>query len=75
MIAPPAYLSRFEYWFDDVLLDCWLDFEAADRSAGQNAAAHLVHAYVSNSGMDVADLLRESVTEIIETAAAEYLSQ
>lgn len=75
MITPPAYLSRFEYWFDDVMLDCWLDFEAADRSTGQNAAAYLVHAYVGTSGMDVAGLLRESAVDAIETAAAEYLSK
>lgn len=75
MKKPPAYLSRFEYWFDDVLLDCWLDYEPPDPATGQRAVAHLVHAYVSNSGMDIADLIRESVTEIIETAAAEYLSR
>lgn len=75
MITIPAYLSRFEYWFDDVLLDCWLDFEAADRSTGQKAAAHLVHAYVSDSGMDIVDLMRESVVQHIEQEAAEYFSQ
>lgn len=73
--APAPYLTRFEHWIDDVQLICWVDYEAADRSVGMNATAWLVHAYIGESGMDVAELLSDHIVERLETAAAHYLSE
>ena len=69
----PNYLSRFDCWIGDVNLDCWVDFEPADRSVGYAANAHLVHAIINC--MDVVDLLSDHVKDHIETEAAEYLDQ
>jgi hypothetical protein len=71
----PAYLDQFEYWFDEVQLDCWVDFEPADPSTGHNASAQLIRAYVHNTGMDICDLLRDNVIKTIEAAAASHLNQ
>jgi hypothetical protein len=71
----PAYLDQFEYWFDEVQLDCWVDFEPADPSTGHNASAQLIRAYVHNTGMDISDLLRDNVIKTIEAAAASHLNQ
>lgn len=73
--APAPYLARFEHWMDDVLIICWLDFEAGDPSVGMSASAWLVHAYIGDSGMDVAELLSDYVVETLEREAACYLSE
>lgn len=73
--APAPYLTQFEHWIDDVQLICWLDFEAGDDSVGMNASAWLVHAYVGDSGMDVAELLLDSVVASIEAAAAAEIEE
>jgi hypothetical protein len=68
-------LTRFETWLDDVQLTCWVDYERGDASVGLNPSAWLYHAFVGDSGMDVAELLSESIIEKLETAAACYLSE
>ncbi len=68
-------LHGFEYWYGDVLLNCWLEFEPADRSVGLGASAWLVHAYVGDSGADIVELLRQSAVERIEEAAVEYFEE
>lgn len=73
--APAPYLARFEHWIDDVLIICWLDFEAGDASVGMGSSAWLVHAYIGDSGMDVAELLADHVVETLEREAAHYLSE
>jgi len=71
----PAYLDQFEFWFNEIQLDCWVEFEPADPSTGHNARAQLFRAYVHNSGADISDLLRDTVIETIEAAAASYFDQ
>lgn len=73
--APASYLTRFEYWIGDVQLDCFMDYEAGDDSVGMGASAWLVHAYVGDSGMDVAELLLDSVVASIESAAAAAIEE
>jgi hypothetical protein len=70
MISLPPYLRRFEIWLGDVLLDCWLDFEPSDPSTGQNAVAHLIHAYVGTSGMDIVSLMSEAAVCKVQDEAA-----
>ena len=69
------YLDQFEFWFDEVQLDCWVDFEPADPSTGHNASAQLIRAYVHNTGADISDLLHDKVIKIIEAAAASHLQE
>lgn len=73
--APAPYLTRFDHWIDDVQLICWLDFEAGDPSVGMNSSAWLVHAYVGDSGMDVAELLSDDVVARIESAAVDEIDE
>ncbi len=73
--APAPYLTRFDYWLDDVHFVCWMDYEAGDDSVGMGASAWLVHAYVGDSGMDVAELLLDSVVASIESAAAAAIEE
>lgn len=73
--APASYLIRFEYWLDDVRFDCFMDYEAGDDSVGMGASAWLVHAYVGDSGMDVAELLLDSVVASIEATAAAAIEE
>lgn len=73
--APAPYLTRFEHWIDDVQLICWMDYEAGNPSVGMGSSAWLVHAYVGDSGMDVAELLSDHVVAKLETEAACYLSE
>lgn len=75
MKTMPVYLDQFEFSFDEVVLDCWVDFEPADPSTGYNARAQLIRAYVQNTGADISDLLRDTVVETIEAAAASYFNQ
>lgn len=69
------YLQSFDYWIGDVQLHCWLDYDPPDKSTGHNGSAYLVHAYVGDSGMDVAELLIEPVINKIEDEANYYLSK
>jgi len=71
----PTYLDQFEFWFDEVQLDCWVDFEPADPTTGHNASAQLIRAYVNGTGSDISDLLRDKVIETIEAAAASHFNQ
>lgn len=73
--APAPYLTRFEHWIDDVQFICWMDYEDGDDSVGMSASAWLVHAYVGDSGMDVAELLLDSVVARIEAAAAAEIEE
>jgi hypothetical protein len=70
-----AALTRFETWLDDVQLTCWVDYERGDASVGLNPSAWLYHAFVGDSGMDVAELLDGRIVTKLETAAACYLSE
>jgi hypothetical protein len=70
---PHQYLTRFDHWLDDVQLICWVDFERGDASVGLNPSAWLYHAYVGDSGMDIAELLSDDVIAKLEAAAAHAL--
>lgn len=70
-----AHLTQHETWIGDVQLICWLDFERGDASVGLNASAWLYHAYVGDSGMDVADLLAPAIVTRIEEEAAAALEE
>lgn len=72
--AYPHYLERVEILLDDVMFRLWVDFEPADRAAGVNATAWIVHAHVGDSPADIADYLNESTIKRLESEAAEYLS-
>ena len=73
--VPAPYLTRFDYWLDDVHFVCWMDYEAGDDSVGMSASAWLVHAYVGDSGMDVAELLAPAIVTRIEEEAAAALGE
>jgi hypothetical protein len=68
-----ASLARFELWLDDAQLICWVDFERGDASVGLNPSAWLYHAFVGDSGMDVAELLSDDIVSRIEADAAAEL--
>ena len=68
-----AGLTRCDIWLDDVQLVCWVDYERGDSSVGLNPSAWLYHAFVGDSGMDVAELLSDSIVEKLEALAADEL--
>ena len=68
-------LTRFDHWLDDVQLTCWVDYERGDASVGLNPSAWLYHAFVGDSGMDVAELLSDHIVAKLEAAAADELEQ
>ena len=68
-------LTRFDHWLDDVQLTCWFDYERGDASVGLNPSAWLYHAFVGDSGMDIAELLSDHVVAKLEMEAACYLSE
>lgn len=70
----PHYLERVELLLDDVMFRLWVDYEPADRAAGVNATAWIVHAHVGDSPADIADYLNESTIKRLESEAADYLS-
>jgi hypothetical protein len=68
----PARLWPYTYTHGDIELLCFVDFEPGDRSVGLAANAWLVHAYAG--GVDVVELLKDTIIKDIETEAACSLS-
>jgi hypothetical protein len=68
----PQHLWPYTYTHGDTELLCFVDFEPGDRSVGLAANAWLVHAYAG--GVDVAELLKDTLIKDIETEAACSLS-
>lgn len=68
----PAHLWPYTYTHGDTELLCFVDWEPADRSVGFAGNAWLIHAYAG--GVDVVDLLRDSIIKDIESEAACSLS-
>jgi hypothetical protein len=73
--AYPHYLQHVDILLDDVLFSIWVDYEPADRAAGINATAWIVHAHVGDNPADIADYLNESTIKRLEAEAADYLSE
>lgn len=67
----PQHLWPYTYTHGDTELLCFVDWEPADRSVGWTGGAWLIHAYAG--GVDVVDLLKDTVIKDIERAAAEAL--
>jgi hypothetical protein len=68
----PAHLWPYTYTHGDTELLCFVDWEPADRSVGFAGNAWLVHAYAG--GVDVAELLKDTIIKDIEENAACSLS-
>jgi hypothetical protein len=68
----PAHLWPYTYTHGDTELLCFLDYEPGDRSVGMAAGAWLIHAYAG--GVDVIDLLKDTIIRDIESEAACSLS-
>ncbi len=68
----PQHLWPYTYTHGDTELLCFLDYEPGDRSVGMAAGAWLIHAYAG--GVDVVDLLKDTIIRDIESEAACSLS-
>jgi hypothetical protein len=68
----PQHLRPYTYTHGDTELLCFVDWEPADRSVGFAGNAWLVHAYAG--GVDVIELLKDTIIKDIETEAACSLS-
>ena len=68
----PAHLQAYTYTHGDTELLCFVDYEPGDRSVGMAANAWLIHAYAG--GVDVVDLLKDTIIKDIEQEAACSLS-
>jgi hypothetical protein len=68
----PAHLWPYTYTHGDTELLCFVDWEPADRSVGFAGNAWLIHAYAG--GVDVVDLLKDTIIRDIEEGAACSLS-
>jgi hypothetical protein len=68
----PAHLWPYTYTHGDTELLCFVDWEPADRSVGFAGNAWLIHAYAG--GVDVVDLLKDTIIRDIESEAACSLS-
>lgn len=68
----PQHLWPYTYTHGDVELLCFLDYEPGDRSVGLAPNAWLVHAYAG--GVDVVELLKDTIIKDIEEEAACSLS-
>lgn len=68
----PQHLWPYTYTHGDIELLCFVDFEPGDRSVGLAANAWLVHAYAG--GVDVVELLKDTIIKDIESEAACSLS-
>jgi hypothetical protein len=68
----PAHLWPYTYTHGDTELLCFVDWEPADRSVGFAGNAWLIHAYAG--GVDVIDLLKDTIIRDIESEAACSLS-
>jgi hypothetical protein len=68
----PAHLWPYTYMHGDTELLCFVDWEPSDRSVGFAGNAWLIHAYAG--GVDVVDLLKDTIIRDIESEAACSLS-
>jgi len=68
----PQHLWPYTYAHGDTELLCFVDWEPADRSVGFAGNAWLIHAYAG--GVDVVDLLKDTIIRDIESEAACSLS-
>ncbi len=68
----PQHLWPYTYTHGDTELLCFVDREPADRSVGFAGNAWLIHAYAG--GVDVVDLLKDTIIKDIEQEAACSLS-
>jgi hypothetical protein len=68
----PQNLWPYTYTHGDTELLCFIDWEPADRSTGYAGAAWLIHAYAG--GVDVVDMLKDTIIRDIEAEAACSLS-
>jgi hypothetical protein len=68
----PQHLWPYTYTHGDTELLCFVDWEPADRSVGFAGNAWLVHVYAG--GVDVVDLLKDTIIKDIEENAACSLS-
>lgn len=59
-------LECYFYAFDGGTLECWFEYEPADKELGYNGNAYLVKAMVGNA--DIFDLLDPKIIEEIEVA-------
>jgi hypothetical protein len=66
-------LWPYTYTHGDTELLCFVDLEPADRSEGCTVGAWLVHAYAG--GVDVVELLKDTIVKGIEAEAAEALRE
>jgi len=64
----PAHLWPYTYTHGDTELLCFVDWEPADRSVNFAGNAWLIHAYAG--GVDVVDLLKDTIIRDIESEAA-----
>jgi hypothetical protein len=64
----PQHLWPYTYTHGDAELLCFVDWEPADRSVGFAGNAWLIHAYAG--GVDVVDLLKDTIIRDIESEAA-----
>ncbi len=68
----PQHLWPYTYHHGDTELLCFVDWEPADRSVGFAGNAWLIHAYAG--GVDIVDLLKDTIIRDIESEAACSLS-
>lgn len=68
----PQHLWPYTYTHGDTELLCFVDYEPGDRSTGYAGAAWLIHAYAG--GVDVVDMLKDTIIRDIELEAACSLS-
>jgi hypothetical protein len=64
----PQHLWPYTYTHGDIELLCFVDWEPADRSVGFAGNAWLIHAFAG--GVDVVDLLKDTIIRDIESEAA-----
>jgi hypothetical protein len=64
----PQHLWPYTYTHGHTELLCFVDWEPADRSVGFAGNAWLIHAYAG--GVDVVDLLKDTIIRDIEEGAA-----
>jgi len=69
----PQHYETYEYDYELGQLLCFLDYSAPDKIVGYNGSAWLVHAYAG--GVDVIDLLKDTIIKDIEALACSSLSQ
>jgi hypothetical protein len=77
----PKDLFEFECWIEDVCLTCFLEYSPAEKGSTDSHGAPyepdfeecmtLNNAYVTNTDLDIAHLLLQSMVDHIEVSALE----